>query len=1089
MAKTQLSGEIGFAKLPKEQYQRLYFYNKDVEQTVVPSSSVLYPNASNDCVMMFLNQNWKPGINNFFDWRLIPCNETFYTYILVCQVSGIARTKTKHVVLYVDLLQFRWPILYDSCDKWEQLSLFTLSTKNQDSLKYLNPSTFHDIRSSVFKIRETSSVQGGVQTCLNVMQIKATYSTDNFLSVNLLKGRFKLNKIHCGFNTTFNINNQCVQLFLKHGTLATHATNIRDAETPLIVKGMFAVANHHQICSIGITYQGKYHLYTNRQHHWCNFSKHLIVEVTDPIPLSQSCNANHVLLPNGECRSQLIFENMTEEGFNPYQTYAREWIHVINTFNPVFRCLNLTIPYYRVCDNVLDCDTGEDEQYCIEELHTVNYPILPSAPKVTYSTVPLNVDNVFCCASGTCIPQSWVNDLVPNCPVYRINRTMFEDEPILMDITSTGYVGDVCDNTHNLPCHPGHPQCFHLSALCIYDLDLYGHLKNCRNGAHLAGCGSHSCADMFKCPYSYCLPLRKVCDGHNDCPYGEDEEFCSENGIECPGSFHCLINVCVGQSEVCDGKPDCPVLGDDEYFCEGSICPKDCTCLWNVVLCINSNVQTVKAAQVKYLNIKQNGEIIPQIDNGHKMIILNVSHNSLQFLDQSSFSGVPYVALIDLSSNNITTIKTYSFYLLTNLRSIQLKHNPVTVLAKNSFFSLPRLKSLNIPHNKLRDLGANTFIATPNLQLNFPLDSVITFDLQLLSFMNNNTKLTFNQDGLKKLTGHVPEHIGFTYETDQPYIYCHTAIKGVAKCRINNDHCYVPSLCLTKSGPHVSVTGCVCSIITLLIHIIALIFRSKSKKSLIETPQRGINIMGVLISVSSILVVIQGLVFDPDVVHAVGGLRHSWCLGVSALQFFATVAMYPFLALYQYGLHVIFTKTRMYVILREKRMAAYAFIVVLALLMICILLYFIPIYVFDIYPDLSELCSIYLPHTGANVLHKMLTTIHLVVQASCSIGVIYSVITIKMIVSTNQSQLQKFQTGITHKQNVRRNLVGKAFLLNQGLPQMWGLMLAMLGIWVMSGGFMPYNIGWYFVTLVFPLWSLWNPLFYFSVIFFFRGKK
>ena len=39
-------------------------------------------------------------------------------------------------------------------------------------------------------------------------------------------------------------------------------------------------------------------------------------------------------------------------------------------------------------------------------------------------------------------------------------------------------------------------------------------------------CTHFKCIGYFKCPHSFCLPLKYICDGKNDCPEGEDEVNC-----------------------------------------------------------------------------------------------------------------------------------------------------------------------------------------------------------------------------------------------------------------------------------------------------------------------------------------------------------------------------------------------------------------------------------------------------------------------------------------------------------------------------------------------------------------------------------
>lgn len=103
---------------------------------------------------------------------------------------------------------------------------------------------------------------------------------------------------------------------------------------------------------------------------------------------------------------------------------------------------------------------------------------------------------------------------------------------------------------------------------------------------------------MYQCPDSYCLPMRKVCDGVKDCPLGHDEmqcdnytcpglsvdqcyarvPFCQYNFIvichDClcflvTGLFKCKGETrCIVQQDVCDGKVDCLKHREDEKYCE-----------------------------------------------------------------------------------------------------------------------------------------------------------------------------------------------------------------------------------------------------------------------------------------------------------------------------------------------------------------------------------------------------------------------------------------------------------------------------------------------------------------------------------------
>ena len=141
-----------------------------------------------------------------------------------------------------------------------------------------------------------------------------------------------------------------------------------------------------------------------------------------------------------------------------------------------------------------------------------------------------------------------------------------------------------CITQGTLPCRPGHPRCFPLHALCVYDIDEYGHQRYCRNGAHLHNCESIGCPTKYKCPGSYCIPVKRVCDGVGDCPGLEDEVSCYNTTLNCPGLFRCRSGLCLDQSEVCDGHQDCD-YGEDENDCHIATCHDGCKCQGVAMFC------------------------------------------------------------------------------------------------------------------------------------------------------------------------------------------------------------------------------------------------------------------------------------------------------------------------------------------------------------------------------------------------------------------------------------------------------------------------------------------------------------------------
>ena len=110
---------------------------------------------------------------------------------------------------------------------------------------------------------------------------------------------------------------------------------------------------------------------------------------------------------------------------------------------------------------------------------------------------------------------------------------------------------------------------------------------------HLFYCDDFQCPSHFKCSDSYCIPVRHMCDGIQDCPYGEEEIQC--NGHNCVGYFWCPVeSLCLGFIDVCDGQVHCSLSHDDELLCNTISCPAQCACVGiaqNAQECPNVEIQ------------------------------------------------------------------------------------------------------------------------------------------------------------------------------------------------------------------------------------------------------------------------------------------------------------------------------------------------------------------------------------------------------------------------------------------------------------------------------------------------------------------
>ncbi len=109
--------------------------------------------------------------------------------------------------------------------------------------------------------------------------------------------------------------------------------------------------------------------------------------------------------------------------------------------------------------------------------------------------------------------------------------------------------------------------------LQIYDRDDISCGQQSTN-RHLLYCSNFECHSHYKCKGSYCVPVRHVCNGVQDCPNGEEEGDCT--GFKCSGLFWCpLEQLCLSFIDICDRITHCHSSGADELLCgldENFIC-------------------------------------------------------------------------------------------------------------------------------------------------------------------------------------------------------------------------------------------------------------------------------------------------------------------------------------------------------------------------------------------------------------------------------------------------------------------------------------------------------------------------------------
>nr|QBF03701.1 vitellogenin receptor [Laodelphax striatellus] len=138
------------------------------------------------------------------------------------------------------------------------------------------------------------------------------------------------------------------------------------------------------------------------------------------------------------------------------------------------------------------------------------------------------------------------------------------------------------DSQRNHPCAFSNGNCSHI---CLVKSDILRECT-CPDGMFLKDDGLQcdvrvACERTeFECEVSsvagvarHCIPLKKKCDGHEDCPLGEDEDKATcVSKLHClPGEFACLDGQkCIAEALVCNWIPDCDDHSDETAGCEHS---------------------------------------------------------------------------------------------------------------------------------------------------------------------------------------------------------------------------------------------------------------------------------------------------------------------------------------------------------------------------------------------------------------------------------------------------------------------------------------------------------------------------------------
>ena len=399
-----------------------------------------------------------------------------------------------------------------------------------------------------------------------------------------------------------------------------------------------------------------------------------------------------------------------------------------------------------ICDGQKNCGDGSDEAFCVHALCSP-HQMLCADGKMCVDELQWfdGIDD--CLDRSDELPQQLCLGFMchdGHCiPTTRQN----DGVPDCTDAEDeTRYIYDTSGGPTQWPCETGYipcintvHRCYLASNKCIYDTDALGNMYSCRRADHLLDCAQLQCDGMFKCPSSYCVQNSRVCDGTIDCQDGADEADCPM--LVCPYMFRCTQEqVCISAAHVCDGKVHCRMSADDERFCLPAVCqPNECVIEQGILDFSNMGTH-VHLIEVRNSSIMSIRSL--SRTRFFATVSLDISYNYLSHLPALVFDKHTHLSYLYLRGNRLKVIGPLVFKGIEHLQVLDLADNELSFVSGNQFTYLYSISKLDLSGNFV-------FVYSSFVDKVMIIDSVVHSDSRVCYMVAESTKCIIvgdNQD-------------------------------------------------------------------------------------------------------------------------------------------------------------------------------------------------------------------------------------------------------------------------------------------------------------------------------------------------------